>query len=84
LHLLLTVEDGFGGQLTTPLVKLLVSEHGPVGARTKPIDFLVDIGDVADQIVTGGNKAGGNKGCHGVVHRGNTLYRQSGKHKNFL
>ena len=79
MHLLLTVEGGFGGQLTAPLVKLLVSERGPVGARAKPIDLLVGVGDVADQIVTGGNK-----GSHGVVHRGNTLYRQSGKHKNFL
>ncbi len=55
-NLLLTVDDHLSRQLTTPLVQLIIGQLRPDGTGTESVDLLVGIRDVADQVITGGNK----------------------------
>ena len=81
--LLLSVGNHLSGQLPAPLVQLVVGQLRPDGTRTKPVDLLVGIGDVADQIVTGGDERDRIN-----VHCGNRLHpaveKVNGKFELFL
>ena len=51
-NLLLTVDNHFSRQLTTPLVQLLIGQLRPDGTGTKTMYDFVRIRNVADQIIS--------------------------------
>lgn len=77
-NLLLTVSDHLSRQLTAPLVQLLVSQLRPNRPGTETVDFLVGVGDVADQVITGGNE--GNR----VINHGKKILAANGSVKTFF
>ena len=76
--LLLAVGNRLGRQLTTPLVQLLVGQLRPNRPGTETVDFFVGVGDVADQVITGGNK--GNR----VINHGKKILAANGSVKTFF
>jgi len=77
-NLLLTVGDHLSRQLTTPLVQLLIGQLRPDGTGTESVDLLVGIRDVADQVITGGNK--GNR----VINHGKKILATKSPVKTFF
>ncbi len=77
-NLLLTVGDHLSRQLTTPLVQLLIGQFRPDGTGTESVDLLVGVRDVADQVITGGNK--GNR----VINHGKKIPAANGSVKTFF
>ena len=77
-NLLLTVGDHLSRQLTTPLVQLLIGQLRPDGTGTESVDLLVGVRDVADQVITGGNK--GNR----VINHGKKIPAANGSVKTFF
>ena len=77
-NLLLTVGDNLSRQIPTPLVQLLIGQFRPNGTGTKSVDFLVGIGNVADQIITGGDE--GNR----VINHGKKILAANGSVKTFF
>jgi len=77
-NLLLTVGDHLSRQLTTPLVQLLVGQLRPNRPGTETVDLLVGVRDVADQVITGGNK--GNR----VINHGKKILAANGSVKTFF
>ena len=77
-NLLLTVGDHLSRQLTTPLVQLLIGQLRPDGTGTETVDLLVGVRDVADQVITGGNK--GNR----VINHGKKILATKSPVKTFF
>ena len=77
-NLLLTVGDHLSRQLTTPLIQLLIGQLRPDGTGTESVDLLVGVRDVADQVITGGNK--GNR----VINHGKNILADNGSVKTFF
>ena len=77
-NLLLTVGDHLSRQLTTPLVQLLIGQLRPDGTGTESVDLLVGVRDVADQVITGGNK--GNR----VINHGKKILATKSPVKTFF
>ena len=76
--LLLAVGNRLGRQLTTPLVQLLVGQLRPNRPGTETVDFFVGVGDVADQVITGGNE--GNR----VINHGKKILATKSPVKTFF
>jgi len=77
-NLLLTVGDHLSRQLTTPLVQLIIGQLRPDETGTESVDLLVGIRDVADQVITGGNK--GNR----VINHGKKILATKSPVKTFF
>lgn len=77
-NLLLTVGDHLSRQLTTPLVQLLIGQLRPDGTGTESVDLFVGVRDVADQVITGGNK--GNR----VINHGKKILATKSPVKTFF
>jgi len=77
-NLLLAVGNRFSSQITTPLVQLLVGQFRPDRPGPETVDFFVGVGDVADQIITGGNE--GNR----VINHGKKILATKSPVKTFF
>jgi len=77
-NLLLTVGDHLSRQFPTPLIQLLIGQLRPNGTGTETVDLLVGVRDVADQVITGGNK--GNR----VINHGKKILAANGSVKTFF
>lgn len=77
-NLLLTVSDNISRQIPTPLVQLLIGQLRPNRPGTESVDLLVGVRDVADQVITGGNK--GNR----VINHGKKILAANGSVKTFF
>jgi len=77
-NLLLTVGDHLSRQLTTPMIKLFIGQLRPNRPGTESVDLLVGVRDVADQVITGGNK--GNR----VINHGKKIPAANGSVKTFF
>ena len=77
-NFLLAVGDRLSRQLPTPLVQLLIGQLRPDGTGTESVDLLVGVRDVANEVITGGNK--GNR----VINHGKKIPATKGSVKTFF
>ena len=77
-NFLLAVGDRLSRQFPTPLVQLLIGQLRPDGTGTESVDLFVGVRDVADQVITGGNK--GNR----VINHGKKILATKSPVKTFF